>query len=165
MKKTRLFLVASLLTIGAFSTVTMTSCSKDDKICDAGYEGDDCNVEIRAKMIGTYTAADVNIADPSDAPSYVAQITANTAVTVVNITNFSGGGSSGGFSNLVTSNIASTTDGGVSFDIPSQIPDNDGYSVSGSGTYNATSKKITIQYSIKNPLGQTNNYTGNWTKN
>jgi hypothetical protein len=164
MKKTRLFLAASLLTIGAFSTTIMTSCDKDDKICDAGYEGDDCNVEVRAKMIGSYTAADVNTADASDAPSYVAQISNGNAVTVVNIANFSGGGSVGGFSNLVVSNIESSGDG-VSFSIPTQTPDNDGYSVSGSGNFNATTKKITIQYTIANPVGQTNNYTGTWTKN
>jgi len=165
MKKTKLVLAASLLALGSFTSVTMTSCSKDDKVCNTGYEGKNCDVEIRTKMLGTYTAADVNNANPSDAPSYVAQITVNTSsVSVVNISNFSGGGSVGGFSNLVTSNIVSSADG-ISFTIPTQTPDNDGYSVSGSGTYTTSTKKIAIQYTIADPQGQTNNYTGTWTQN
>lgn len=164
MKKTRLFFTAALLSVGAFSAVTMTSCSKDDQICNAGYEGDNCDVEIRTKMLGTYTAADVNNADASDAPSYVTQITTNATVTVVNITNFSGGASQGGFANLVTSNVVAT-DNGVSFTIPDQVPDNDLYHVSGSGTYTTATKKISIIYTITNPTGATNNYTGTWSQN
>ncbi len=54
MKKARLILSASLLTLGAFSTVTFTSCSKDDEVCATGYTGSDCKTEVRASYNGTY---------------------------------------------------------------------------------------------------------------
>ena len=54
MKKTRLFLAAALLTIGGFSMVTMSSCSKDDETCNVGYEGKDCKTLSRTKFIGQW---------------------------------------------------------------------------------------------------------------
>ena len=62
MKKARLILSASMLSIAAFSAVTFTSCSKDDD-CAAGYEGSDCKDEIREAMIGTFNATDVDVED------------------------------------------------------------------------------------------------------
>lgn len=54
MRKARLILSASLLTIGAFSAVTFSSCSKDDKVCNTGYTGSDCKTEVRASYNNTY---------------------------------------------------------------------------------------------------------------
>jgi hypothetical protein len=54
MRKARLILSASLLTIGTFSAVTFSSCSKDDKICNVGYEGTDCKTQSRAKFVGMW---------------------------------------------------------------------------------------------------------------
>jgi hypothetical protein len=54
MKKTKLLLAASLLSIGAFTTTVMTSCSKDDKTCNLGYEGSDCKTLSRDKFIGQW---------------------------------------------------------------------------------------------------------------
>lgn len=54
MKKARLILSASLLTIGAFSAVTFSSCSKDDKVCTTGYSGSDCKTEVRTSYYNTY---------------------------------------------------------------------------------------------------------------
>jgi len=58
MKKTRLFLAASLLTIGTFSAVTMSSCGKDD-VCPVGYTGKDCKTLVRDGFIGTWSGSDV----------------------------------------------------------------------------------------------------------
>lgn len=59
MKKARLILSASLLTIAAFTSVTMVSCSKDDD-CEVGYTGNNCKTEVRASYYNTYrgTATD-----------------------------------------------------------------------------------------------------------
>lgn len=54
MKKARLILSAALLTVGGFSTLTMTSCTKDEVICETGYEGDNCKSEVRLKYYNTY---------------------------------------------------------------------------------------------------------------
>lgn len=54
MKKARLILSASLLTMGAFSAMTFTSCSKDDETCLVGFTGDDCKTEIRTQYYNTY---------------------------------------------------------------------------------------------------------------
>lgn len=58
MKKARLILTASLLTIGAFSAVTFTSCSKDDEVCPTGYEGSDCKTLSRTKFIGSWKGSE-----------------------------------------------------------------------------------------------------------
>jgi hypothetical protein len=54
MKKTRLILAASMLAIGAFTTTTMTSCSKDDQICNTGFSGSDCKTQVRDTYNNTY---------------------------------------------------------------------------------------------------------------
>ncbi|WP_118976677.1 hypothetical protein [Taibaiella koreensis] len=53
MKKARLILTASLLSIGTFSAVTFSSCSKDDT-CQVGYEGKDCKTLSRDKFVGQW---------------------------------------------------------------------------------------------------------------
>ncbi len=54
MKKARLILSASMLSIAAFSAVTFSSCSKDEEICLVGYAGDDCKTEVRKDYFNTY---------------------------------------------------------------------------------------------------------------
>lgn len=54
MKKARLILTASMLTIAGFSAVTLSSCSKDDQTCLTGYEGSDCKTEVRTKYYNSY---------------------------------------------------------------------------------------------------------------
>lgn len=44
----------ALMAIAGFSTVTMTSCSKDDKICATGLEGKNCDIEVRNSYLNTY---------------------------------------------------------------------------------------------------------------
>lgn len=51
MKKARLILSASMLTIAAFTSVTIISCNKDDDTCPVGYEGDKCKTLSRDKFL------------------------------------------------------------------------------------------------------------------
>lgn len=53
----------------------------------------------------------------------------------------------------------------MTFRIPVQEPDNDGYQVYGQGTINAAGNTITVQYTIKQVSTQAEiSYTGTWTK-
>ena len=51
MRSIRHILLASVLTVSAFSTVTFTSCKKDDDGCAVGYEGTDCKTLSITKFI------------------------------------------------------------------------------------------------------------------
>lgn len=160
MKKVRLIASALLLSATAIGTITtVTSCGSDEA-CAVGYEGKDCTTEIRTALLGTYNASDVNDADASDSEAYIASVTASSAVSNVNIANF------GDFFSNSQIVIAGVSKSGntISFTISAQQPDNL-YTVSGSGTFDTSTKKINIKYSLKNAAGQILNYTGTWTKN
>jgi len=158
MKKARLIISASMLTLAGFTALTLTSCSKDED-CAPGLEGKNCDVEIRTPMLGTYNATDVNDEDANDIYTYTPVISTNASVSIVNISNF------GDFyqgQEIVTSNVSKSGDN-ISFTIPSQKPD-DINEVSGSGTYNVDNKKIEINYTLTSALGDKVNYHGTWTK-
>lgn len=160
MRKARLILSASLLTIGTFSAVTFSSCSKDDQQCAAGYEGKNCETQYRLEMVGTYNATDVDDVTGTSFP-YTPVISANTTSstpTIVTIANF---GDFYSNTELVTSNL-SKSGSIISFTIPAQKPDNV-YQVTGNGTFNTQTKKIDIHYTLDNGV-TTKNYTGVWTK-
>lgn len=59
MKKTRLIIAASLLTIGTFATVGFSSCSKDNAVCPVGYTGKDCKGLVRDNFVGAWTGSDI----------------------------------------------------------------------------------------------------------
>jgi hypothetical protein len=168
MKSIRNIALSALLTLGAFSAVTYTSCNKDeckDVVCQnggscvdgtcqcaTGYEGTNCETEIRTKFVKTWTAKDTEVGGPA-LPVYTSPISKGAAVTDVLISDFS----DEYFINDVKATISGNT-----ITIPSQTPDNDNYKVSGTGTYNATDKKITWTYTITDPLGAIISYTGTW---
>lgn len=54
MKKARVLLSALMLSAIGLTTLTVTSCNKDDKKCNVGYEGKDCKTLSRDKFIGTW---------------------------------------------------------------------------------------------------------------
>lgn len=156
MKKIRVIASAALLSLTALGAVTLTSCTKDD--CPIGYEGSDCNTEIREQMIGTYNAVDVR--SDGNTKTYTPIVTKNAGnVTVINIQEF--GDFYSGTTEIVTSNVTKSGNT-ISFTIPSQKPDNL-YTVSGSGSYDVTTKKVTITYTLSDGIS-TNNYSGTWTK-
>ena len=51
MKKVRVIASAALMTLTAFSAVTLTSCSQE---CEVGYEGSNCKTLSRDKFVGTW---------------------------------------------------------------------------------------------------------------
>ena len=155
MKKIRIIASAALLSVTALGAVNLSSCTKED--CAIGYEGSDCTTEIREQMIGTFNATDVD--NSTGTPyTYTPVVSKNNSVTVVNIANF------GDFftnTELVTSNVTKSGNT-ISFSIPAQKPDNI-YTVTGSGQYDVSTKKVTITYSLDNGVS-IKNYTGTWTK-
>lgn len=58
MKKARLILATAVLTVGAFSAITFSSCSKDE-VCPVGYTGKDCKTLVRDAFIGTWSGKDI----------------------------------------------------------------------------------------------------------
>ena len=136
--------------------MTFQSCSEDEA-CEVGYEGKDCDVEIRSYMIGTYNATDVDV-NSGETFTYAPAISKNSqSVTVINIAKF------GDFytgAEIVTSNVTKSGNT-INFTIPTQRPDNE-YTVQGQGTFDVNTKKITLQYSLTDASGATLNYTGNW---
>lgn len=160
MKKARLILSTSLVALAASTSII--SCGGKDESCAAGYEGKNCDVEIREQLLGTYDANDVRTAT-NETKVYTPTITKHGTVTVVNIQQF--GAFFSGSAELVTSNV--TKAGNViTFDIPNQKPDGE-YTVAGKGTYDISSKKVAITYTLTEPEsegGRIINSTGNWTK-
>ncbi|HTO17062.1 MAG TPA: hypothetical protein VLZ83_14930 [Edaphocola sp.] len=158
MKKVRLISSAAMLALLTFGSVTFMSCGKDE--CPVGMEGNNCDKEIRAEMLGTYNATDKNDADATDIVTYNPNISNGASVTVVNISKF------GDFyenTEIVTANV--TKSGNViSFTIPEQLPHPE-YSVKGSGSYDISAKKLTLNYGITEVSSNSIlNYTGTWNK-
>ena len=169
MKSIRNIAFSALLAVGAFSMVTYTACNKDeckDVVCQnggtcvsgtcncaTGYEGTNCETQVRAKFVKTWTASDKDITNGDDLATYTSSIVNGTAITEVKISNFS--------DDYFNNDIKATVSGNT-ITIPSQQPDNDMYYVEGSGTYNSADKKITWTYTITNPLNSKISYTGSW---
>lgn len=158
MKKVRVISTAAMLALLSVGSMTFVSCDKSED-CALGYEGKNCDVEIRKEMLGTYNATDVNDADATDVYTYQPIVSNGASVAIVNVSKF------GDFftnTEIVTANVTKSNDV-ISFTIPSQKPDNVN-TVSGTGSYNVSTKKLTVNYSLTNVAGQVVNYTGNWTK-
>lgn len=168
MKSIRNIAFSALLTMGALSAVTYTACNKDkckDVVCQnsgvcndgncsctTGYEGANCETEVRAKVLKTWTASDKKVSDGSSLPTYSSIIVKGTGVSDILISNFS---------DLFTNDVKASISGNT-ITVLSQAPDNDGYTVEGTATYNAADKTISWSYTIKNPTLQSISYTGKW---
>lgn len=152
MKKARLILAASLLTIGGFTTLTMSSCGGDDVECLTGYEGEDCKTEMRTKFIKNWSA---NETSGTENLVYTCNIVAGSAINQVVISKtFS--------ENFFENNINATVNGNI-ITIPNQRPDGSAsdYSVEGSGTF--AGGEITWSYLlIKGSNGEIITTTGIW---
>lgn len=100
MKSIRNIAFAAIMTIGAFSAVTYTSCNKDECkgvecanggtcingtcSCPTGYEGALCDVLSRDKFIGTYTGSETCDAGTDN---YTITISANSDKIKLTLTN------------------------------------------------------------------------------
>lgn len=149
MKKVRNILVASLLTLGTFSSVVFTSCEQDkckDIVCahegtctdgtcacPSGYEGTLCETLSRDKYVGVYTG---NETCTIGSDTYSITCSANSDDTKFNIQNLYN-------QSPVLTAIASAS--GNAFSIPSQTV-GAGVTALGSGTI--TGNTITITYTL-----------------
>jgi hypothetical protein len=175
MKSIKQILLGACLTLGAFSAVFYTSCDKDkckDVVCQnsgvcnegvctctTGWEGTLCDTEVRKKFVKTWTASDKLVSTGASLPTYSATITNGTTVTDIKIGHFSGNNSSG--SSYFVNDVKATVNGNT-ITVPSQEPDNDDYTVSGTGTYDPVTKKITWSYTLGSPSGASTSYSGTW---
>lgn len=150
MKKARLILTASLLTIGAFSTVTFTSCSKDDKVCATGYEGEDCKTLSRTKFVGSWRGTEECTAGDDN---YTIQIAAGTGNDLSLI-----------YSNVYNQNFTAT--GTVTGPNGFTFEGTGAGSVTFSGTavYNASTGQLVVDYKIYTGSVLTNSCTFTGTK-
>jgi hypothetical protein len=169
MKSIKHIALSAFLTVSAFGSVFYTACNKDkckDVVCQnggtcsegnctcvTGYEGTNCETKSRDKFIKSWSATDVT---GSTSLPYTASIGASTSsdVTAVVIGNtFS--------DNFFLIGPIKATVNGNTITIPSQNPDNNKYSLSGTGTLAAG--KITWSYTIKNDsTSATSIYSGTW---
>ncbi len=153
MKKTRLILAASMLAIGAFTTTTMTSCSKDDQICNAGYEGKDCKTLSRAKFVGQWKGSEACTIGTDD---YTITISAssNSEITVVYTNvyndNYTAIGTMTGPDGFTFSGTAAGTTGTVNF--------------SGNVSLNESTGILTSVYTVKDGVNPDNTCTFTGTK-
>ncbi len=177
MKSIKHIALTVILTVSAFCAVLYTSCSKDackgvtcqnggtcsggNCTCVPGYEGTSCESLSQSKFTGkTWTASDKTVTTSTSLPTYVATFTAGATVTDINIGDFSGKTSTG--SSYFVNDVKATLTDSLTITIASQAPDNDGYTVSGTGSYNAATKLISWTYTLGDPTGTTVSYTGSW---
>lgn len=175
MKSIKQIALTTALTLSAFGAVVYTSCNKDeckDVVCQnggvcsggnctcaTGYEGTNCENKMTTKFIKTWAASDKEVSSGTDLPTYSAIVVQGSDVSSIKISHFSGNNSSG--SSYFVNDVIATVNG-TTVTVASQAPDNDGYTVSGTGTYNATDGKLTWSYTLGNPAGATVSYTGTW---
>jgi len=154
MRSIRHILLASVLSVSAFSAMTLTSCKKDDESCPVGYEGSDCKTESRTKFAKTWSCHWVNVADATKNGDYTCTIYATpTTVTQVVIDKTF-------FESLFNNNINATLTDANSISIPTQTPDGSiNPSIQGSGTYSGG--QIVWSYSVTSN-GVTKSYTDTW---
>ena len=115
------------------------TCIDGNCDCPDGYSGADCGTNVSANFLGTYNVSETC----PDITTYTVNIGVDTLhVSGVKIANFFNS-----FANLVNANVNQTN-----ITIPLQDPDNDGRSVSGSGTFNPPDQ-IVWNYLVVNASG------------
>ncbi|MEZ5017231.1 MAG: calcium-binding EGF-like domain-containing protein [Flavipsychrobacter sp.] len=123
MKNIRNIALSALLTIGAFTAITYTSCNKDackDVVCQnggiclngscscaTGYEGTNCETKANAKYVGTYSVTETCGGTTSN--PYIVTITAGTGPSDVLVSNLGNYGCTTGGTILFNGLAAGTT--------------------------------------------------------
>jgi len=171
MKNLKSILFASLLSIGTFAAVLVSSCNPDkcaDIICvnggscadgncscPSGYEGTLCETETRAKFKKLWAANDNDNSAPSNNYLYSCLIADGSGPYGLLIQNTFAG-------DFFINNITAIASANV-INIPQQEPDLDGYKVAGTGNFSSTTNKISWNYSItETSTGDVITYTGTW---
>lgn len=166
MKSIRNIAFTALLTLGAFSAITYTSCNKDeckDVVCQnggsclegtcscaTGYEGTNCETLSRTKFIGTWTGTDECGTD-----SYNITLTVGTATNAVSalVTNIGGYGTN----ITVTGNV--TANNKISF---TTVSVGGGRTLTGTMTFSGNS--MTFDYTVTESGGDVTSCDGTYTK-
>lgn len=160
MKNLKSILLASILTVGAFSTTLFTACNPDackdvvcqnggtcvdgDCTCPVGYEGTNCQTLSRDKFIGVFTGSETCTVGTDN---YSITCSANSDNTKFNIQNL--------YNQSLTA-IASAN--GNAFTIPSQTVGS-GVTAVGSGTI--TGNTMTVTYTVNDGVtSNTCTFTG-----
>ncbi|MBP7273423.1 MAG: hypothetical protein KA974_06255 [Saprospiraceae bacterium] len=139
---------------------THGDCFEGNCTCDVGYELDangQCNTLSNLKFVGLYK---VNETCPAAVPEYSSTVTASVSdITKINITNL------GNYDCSTGDYIVSASINGKNVTIDSQVTCSTTFS--GSGTYDATTNKMTIAYTATYNPGSgtvTDNCTAVFTK-
>ncbi len=155
----------------ALSTLTLvfTSCNKDECedvtcynggycnsgvcICEAGYEGNTCETTSISKFTKNWDATDVKTGSTTNLnySTLISQKLTNN-IFQVTISDISDG--------YFVNNVEGAVEGNVIV-IPNYEPDNDGYSIEGTITYNSDGT-LSAAYSITDTNNVVLNYTGTW---
>ena len=143
------------LALSALATLNQ-SCSKDDPCdsitcenggtcndgtcdCAAGYEGTNCDTEVRAKFIGSYSGSDA-CSNSGATGSFTTTIaTSTTGVNSIEI--------SGLWDGFFIAAINGTVSGNE-ITVASQEPDGDGFVIAGTGVMNADGTSIAWTYTV-----------------
>lgn len=167
MKSIRNIAFSAILTIGAFSAITYTSCNKDeckDVVCKnggtcvsgkcscaTGYEGTNCETVSRTKMVGSWSGSD---ACTSGTYSIALTVAASSSSDVTALVNNAGGfGSTIQISGTVTaSNTLSFTNQSVG----------GGRTLTGTMTFNGNA--MNFKYTVTPATGSVDNCEGNYVK-
>jgi len=160
MKKVRTILLTGVLTMGVFSTVIYSSCSKKDKCddiecknggscndgvckCPLGYEGVNCETASKSKFLGSFNAKDnCPVANPARAyTDYSITITSGATATEVYVINL--GDASPNPSDALTGTLVSKNQIEIA---PKTLSNNLTYS--GTITY-TTAGKLSASFQVK----------------
>lgn len=150
MKKVRVLLSASMIAMMGLATFTMTSCSSDEKVCDVGYEGKDCKTLSRDKFIGDWKGTEeCEIGSDEYTISIAPSTGSEVKIIYKNVYNqdFTATGTMTGVNGFSFDGSAS---GGVTF--------------TGIGTFDPTTNRLTVEYSVSTSGVLTNSCTFKGTK-
>lgn len=170
MKKMKMILMTAILGIASLSLVTSCNtdqckgvvcenggvCSDLDGSCDCpvGYEGNLCETVSKSKFIKNWSASD-KVTGSTTPIVYSCVIADGADIQSVVIANT--------FRDDYFQNAINATVSGNVISIPNQQPDNDGYAISGSGTYNDVDGTISWSYTITEVATVlTVDHTGQW---
>lgn len=151
MKKHSL-LLAGLLAAASF---TMTSCGDDVTSCPVGYEGKNCDTEMREKFLGNWNADETD--DQNERYIYTATIARGSSVNTVSIKNISDG--------VFNEKLVNGTVEGNTIKVDNQKPNGTGsdFAIEGEATFSGDQLSWKY-YLIQTSTGDDIIYTGIWTK-
>lgn len=167
MKSIRNIAFTAILTLGAFTAITYTACTKDECkgvecinggscvdgtcACPTGYEGTNCEKLSRDKFIGTWSGTD----ECDDNTKFTITLKVGTATNAVNalVENIAGFGTN----ITVTGNVSATNK--LSF---TNVSVGGGRTLTGTMTFSGNS--MTFEYTVTEAAGATTSCDGTYTK-